>query len=98
MEKNDVIIISLLLIVIIVCIGFYIVMGAIKIVHQESKLRASQDRQWLFDALYSINNKVVLPENHEIKEEDSTPVRIYSPSADPVNSLKGMRNDWHGEN
>lgn len=52
-------------------------------------------QKWLFDALYSINNKVVLPEP-KIEDEVTEPAQVYSPFKDPLNSLKGMRNDWHG--
>jgi hypothetical protein len=54
-------------------------------------------QKWLFDALYSIDNKVVLPEP-KVEDETREPAKIYSPSQDPINSLKGMKNDWHGSN
>lgn len=52
-------------------------------------------QKWLFDALYSIDNKVVLPEVHEIEEEEIEPATVYNPVKDPLQSLKGHRNDWH---
>ncbi len=59
-------------------------------IEREEKLQ-----QWLFDALYSINNKVVLPDSHEIKEDDNLKASVYSPEEDPMSEFEGVRDDWH---
>jgi hypothetical protein len=52
-------------------------------------------QKWMFDALYSINNKVVLPNAHEIKEDDNLKASVYSPDEDPMSEFEGTRDDWH---
>lgn len=55
----------------------------------------ARHEKWLFDSLYSINNKVLLPDDLEKPVED-IPAKVYSPFKDPLNQFKGQKNDWHG--
>lgn len=52
--------------------------------------------KWMFDSLYSINNKVVLPDAHEIKEDDNLKASVYSPEEDPMSEFEGFIDDFHG--
>lgn len=42
---------------------------------------------WLFQSLYSINNKVLLPDEAE-KPLSGKPATVYSPEDDPMNEFK----------
>lgn len=64
--------------------------------HIMKELREIEDRSirrhalmedWLFQSLYSINNKVLLPDEAE-KPLSSKPATVYSPEDDPMNEFK----------
>ena len=64
--------------------------------------REKAHQKWLFDALYSINNKVVLPEQvvESIKEKESKEefkASVYSPTDDPMGQFEGKKDDWYGK-
>lgn len=48
--------------------------------------------KWIFESLYSINHKVVLPEVHE-KKTINRPAKVYSPSEDPMSEFTGEMDD-----
>jgi len=63
---------------------------------RERKLNAIMDEnnRWLFDALYSIDSKVVLP-NPIIEKVSEIPAEIYSPENDPMSEFSYGIDDWH---
>lgn len=48
---------------------------------------------WLFQSLYSLNNKVLLPTEAD-RPLDTKPAKIYSPTDDVMSEFTGDRMDW----
>ena len=76
-------------------LSFRFVFQAILDLELRQVAREEAFQKWLFDALYSINNKVVLPDSHEIKEDDNMKASVYSPEDDPMTAIEGVVDDWH---
>lgn len=51
-------------------------------------------QKWIFESLYSIDHKVLLPEEHE-KKSVSKPAKIYSPIEDPMNEFTIGKDDFY---
>ena len=65
--------------------------------HNQELLRRERDlRTWLFKSLYSINHKVLLPDEAErpIKREKAT---VYSPEDDPMKEFTSGLDDYFGD-
>lgn len=53
-------------------------------------------QKWLFNSLYSINQTVLLPEEHE-KPMSTKKVYVYDPGADPMAEFNGNKDDFYGD-
>lgn len=71
--------------VILAC--FVYVMKELREIEDRSIRRHALMEDWLFQSLYSINNKVLLPDEAE-KPLSSKPATVYSPEDDPMNEFK----------
>jgi hypothetical protein len=58
----------------------------------ETSDRDELQRKWLFDALYSINQNVKLP-NEEIIPM-MRKAKVYNPQLDPMKEFEQMPDDW----
>lgn len=52
-------------------------------------------QKWVFESLYSIDHKVLLPEEHE-KPATSKKAVIYNPLKDPMAEFRGQKDDFYG--
>ena len=50
-------------------------------------------QKWMFDSLYSISSKVMLP-NEATRETESKAASVYSPEDDPMSEFDGTVDDW----
>ena len=49
---------------------------------------------WIFQSLYSLNNKVLLPTEHE-QSTINKPATVFSPTQDGQAEFNGLKDDWH---
>lgn len=97
MSDLDKVALSFACLLIVGIVGHCYVLRSIFKVEQRQVEREEKFQQWLFDALYSINNKVVLPDSHEIEEEGDLKASVYSPEEDLMTEFSGGKDDWHGK-
>lgn len=62
-------------------------------IEDRSIIRHTLLEDWLFKSLYSINHKVLLPEEKE-KPAISKPARVYNPIKDPMSEFTADRADF----
>lgn len=73
------------------------ILCVLKKIHHLEELRISREeglKKWLFESLYSINNKVVLP-TEAGKEISNEPGGVYVPSKDPMAIFTGKHEDYY---
>lgn len=72
-----------------------------KIKEMESKRieRENKQNKWLFDSLYSMSSKVMLPEEYEEapKKKESLAAKVFYQDQDPMYEMNGLRDDWFGK-
>ncbi len=66
---------------------FYLLLERMDQIEDRAITRHALLEDWLFQSLYSINNKVLLPDEAE-KPLSSKPATVYSPEDDPMNEFK----------
>lgn len=74
----------------ILCYAFIL-----KEIRDTEKRRIEREKifhKWMFDSLYSLNNKVLLPEEHE-KPTINKKARVYSPTEDGLAEFNGLKDD-----
>lgn len=59
----------------------------------EQIARQKEFEKWLFESLYSINHKVLLPSEHE-KPTISKKASVYIPGKDPMAEFNGKQDDY----
>jgi len=65
--------------------------------HDLEKKRIERDKvfqKWIFESLYSIDHKVLLPEEHE-KPAINKKAVVYIPSKDPMAEFRGQKDDFY---
>lgn len=82
---------ALLILLLSIIAMLYYIDKRIKVIQQENKLH----REWLFDALYSINHNVKLPD--ENVNEIYEPAIVTYDSTDPMGEFDGRHDDFHQE-
>jgi len=76
---------------------FAIVIIVLYYVHDKLDKQAKkfeEHEKWLFDSLYSIDNKVLLPKEQE-KPMINKEATIYSPTEDGMAEFNGMKDDFY---
>ena len=80
----------------IIMTGIAVIIWQLVLYRAEQIQREQIFQKWIFDSLYSMNNKVVLPDSHEVKEDDNLKASVHSPDEDPMSEFDGVIDDWHG--
>lgn len=78
-------------------IYFGIVMVILYYVHDKlDKIKKAHENheKWLFESLYSMNHKVLLPKEHEKPTINKSAV-IFSPTEDGMAEFNGMKDDFY---
>lgn len=62
---------------------------------KELEIRIVYLEKWLFESLYTINTRVLKPEEVVDIKEVSSPAKVYNPQKDPMSEFNGKRIDFN---
>lgn len=80
--------------VILVC--YVVGVGVFLEFEKRQVARQKEFEKWLFNSLYSIDHKVLLPTDIE-KKAESRKATVYIPGKDPMAEFTGKQDDFFGD-
>lgn len=90
----NIILTALTILVILVC--YVVGVGVFLEFEKRQVARQKEFETWLFESLYSINHKVLLPTEHE-KPTVAKKATVYIPGKDPYAEFTGKQDDFFGD-
>lgn len=83
----------------IIMTGIGVIIWQQHIFYKNQLAREKEFKAWLFEALYTIDSKVMLPpdrpKDEPKKEASKVKGSVYSPLKDPMNRIKGHASDYY---
>lgn len=78
----------------LICLGLIIIWCELRLIEHRKIEREKIFEKWLFDSLYAIDNRVLLPTEHE-KPTTKKKATVYIPGKDPMAEFTGKQDDWN---
>lgn len=78
-----------------IALGVCAIVIALKIkqINDAQAKRFEVFERWMFESIYSINHKVLLPEEHE-KPTINKKAKVHSPTTEAMYEFSGKKDDW----